>query len=493
MGVADTDISIQAISWDDCNRVTPLPKPSPPCPNWGRAVEAAGKAARKEIWISGDNSQEKVRQACDEALKARDPEGGEDDFRGLMTWHAPLSLGLPKDVTVRYLPSLEGVEEIVALLNAWWPDHWERQDKADIDRALSHTEASIDFELAERDNPADALLAKLLWLEQLRRRFPGRPVTLGELAQKRHRRLVFEIAEKHAAGLSDASTLEFFDLVDAFANEKLKVPVDSDSVQEAVFTRSLITVGLCEIDRCRVAAALLQTAADVNSETCLQPNKAMHPIHGYTLIFGDSATGNHQTLVGAAPGCWRLQIEGEQHVLTCELWPRPVVMSHQEYGRARGSANAILRDVGVAVDSPPGHWKKIWETFGLRSQLLLAAQRVDPRTRLEQVFRWVQKIASTAPTAHRPPTDGSAVRLSDGKTVVDVRWLVEKALADGMIMPHERDRLEREIRSRSIQTNRRDAAKKQRKLLVIDAGPAASENPLISDDSSGTLNNSVDG
>ena len=167
-------------------------------------------------------------------------------------------------------------------------------------------------------------------------------------------------------------------------------------------------------------------------------------------------------------------------------------MSHHEFGRARGSANAILRDVGVSLDSPPGHWKKIWETYGLRNQLLAAARRVDPRIRLEKVFGWIHQIVSTAPAAHRPPTDGSAVRLSDGATVADVHWLVERALADGVIMPHERDGLEREIRRRSTETNRRDAAKRQRKLLVLDAGPVASETPLISTAFSPTSKNSED-
>jgi hypothetical protein len=332
----------------------------------------------------------------------------------------------------------------------------------------------------------------LVWLNRLRDKYPDRPVTLNEYARLRHRRRVLEAGEKHAAGLSNDARAVFFDRLDDFAQQKLEVPIDGDSVQEAIFSRELGTVGLSREDRCRVAASLLQTAAALNGEQFLHVNSAAHPIHGYAMVFGDAETGDFSTLVGAAPGCWRLQIEGDQYVLTCDLWPRPVVMSHHEYGRARGSANAILRDVGVSVDSPPGHWKKIWETYGLRSQLLLAAQRVDPCIRLEQVFRWIHRLASEAPAAHRPPTDGSAVRLSDGATVADVRWLVERALADGMIMPHEREGLEREIRRRSMETNRRDAAKRQRKLLVLDPGPVASENPLISTGFSASSKNEED-
>jgi len=492
VSVSETDIAIKSITWDDCNAVHPLPAPPRPDMEWGSALEALGKAVRKEIWISQDNSTENITAACYEAIKERDPERGKQPLTGLMPYRRLLSRALAGDITIIQLPTLKGVSDVMACLDAWWPDHWERQDKSDIDLALASTHLNTEIQFVNYPNRADLLLGRLFWLERLRDEFPGCPVTVREIEQCRRRRRVLELGAEHASGLPDEARTVFVDHLDDWAQERLHVPVNGDSVQEAKFAKELMFVGLTPVERCRVAAALLQTVAEANSETCLHANNAMHPIHGYALVFGDSATGDRNTLIGASPGCWRLQIEGEQYVLTCDVWPRPVIMSHHEFGRARGSANAILRDVGVSLDSPPGHWKKIWETYGLRNQLLVAARRVDPRIRLEKVFGWIHQIVSTAPAAHRPPIDGSAVRLSDGATVVDVRWLVERALADGVIMPHERDGLEREIRRRSTETNRRDAAKRQRKLLVLDAGPVASETPLISKAFSPTSKNSAD-
>lgn len=477
MSVAEAGVALQSITWDDCNRVVPISRPQTQDMRWGPLVEEAAKAARKQVWLSRDKSEKNILTACYAALRKRDPEGGEDDFKGLMPWVYPLTQALANDITVMDLPSLDGIGYLMSRLDSWWPDHWEQQDQSD--EYLARTDCFIELNFISHPRAGDAQIGRLLWLEKLREAFPGRPTTFDELSKLRHRRHVFEVAEKYAAGMDEASKEQFFSNLEEFARRELDVPVDGDSVREAQFVRDVHLVGLSQVERCRVAAALLQTAAEVNSAKCLKANAAMHPLCGYALVFGDPATGNQKTLVGAAPGCWRLQVEGEQYILTCELWSRPVVMTHHEFGRSRGSANAILRDAGVSVDSPPGHWKKVWETYGLRNQLLAAADRIDPDVRLEEFRRWFQQLAAGAPAADRPPIDGSVVRLADGATVADPRWLIERALADGVIHAYEKDRFANAMRQATRETNRRDSSKRQRKLAVIEAAGHTCGTPCI--------------
>lgn len=492
MSVAETVIAKRSISWDELTEIAPLPDADSENLKWDSVTAAAGRAARRDVWQSEDQSAERIHRACLEWLKELDPEGGNRPLHGPVAWVHVLARALARDPLIRQPPTLNGVDFALSCIEQWWPEHWAQEDKSDIEEALSMSEVYIEFQYGHFENQSDVTLAKLIWLDHLRKQFPGCPVTTDELRQLKHRRRVLAAGEKYSAGFSGESKSFFDELLVRFADGSLDVPISGNAHDEAVFFRYINFVGIEQVERCRIGAAILHTVAALNSEHSLRRNTAIHPVCGYALVLGTRREGSHNTQIGAAPGLWRLRIEGEQYMINCELWPRPVVMSHNEFGRARGSANAILRDVGISVDSPPGHWKKVWETHGLRDQLLAAAERVDPRIRLEQVLRWVREIASEAPAAHRPPTDGSAVRLADGATVADVRWLVERALADGMIMPHERDGLEREIRRRSMETNRRDAAKRQRKLLVLDPGPVASENPLITTEFSATSKNEED-
>ena len=238
-------------------------------------------------------------------------------------------------------------------------------------------------------------------------------------------------------------------------------------------------IALTELDRCKIATAILQTAHAIHQEKPWAKGLKIHPIHGYALAVDGECSNFPGNIRAVAPGFWRLAIEGEQFIITCELWPAPVVMSPNEFGRARGSANAILRDVGIAVDSPPGHWKAVWETHGLRSQLLTTAERIDPRVRIEEFKAWMRGIALAAPAADRPPTNGAAVRLADGATVASRQWLIGQAIADGVLRPHERSVFERTMRENTRETNRRDANRVQQRLLTIDAVAEPTQSPLI--------------
>ena len=479
MSVADTVVPVQPITWDELTRVAPLRCPAGYGVAWPARVEAAGRDARKALWLSGNKSPELILNACVRALSEHDSNRGDNNSHLSERWCSPLCQSLKDDITLLQHPTLDGVVFMIELIEEWWAKHWEQQDKSDLETILSMADATIEWQYFHWHNAADALLGRLLWLERLRKQFPGYAVTQKELSEQRYRRRVLKVGEAYSTGLGAEVRQVFFEALEGLASGKLHVPVNSDAIEEARFYREIVTVGLGQVERCRLAAALLQTAAALNSERCLTANNVLHPIHGYTIVFGDPLTGNDKQWVGVAPGRWRLRVEGEQYVVTCDLWPRPVVMSHHEFGRARGSANAILRDIGISVDSPPGHWKAVWEKYGLRNQLLAAAERVDQRLRVQEVWQWVARIAAAAPAAHRPAIDGSAVRLADGATVVDRRWLIEQALADGVILPHEEAKLEKEIRRRAKETNRRDEAKRQRKLLVLDAAVAPAEIPLI--------------
>lgn len=475
MSVAETVIAQQNISWDELTKIAPLPDPRSENLKWDWASRFAGQAARKEIWISGNNSRDHIYDACAKCLTALDPDSGNCPGIGPLQWTGVLSAALADDPLIKQLPTLDGVDFAMQCIEQWWPEHWAEQANSDIETALSMSEFFIQRKYEHLSNQSDATLARLLWLARLREQFPGCPVTTDELRQLKHRRRVLAAGENHSVGLVGESKSVFLELLGLFADGELDIPLSGNALDEATFLRRINLFGMERVERCRIGAALLQTAAALNSDNALRQNTAIHPVCGYALVLGTRAQGTHDTYVGAAPGLWRLRVEVEQYVISCELWPRPVVMSHNEFGRARGSANAILRDVGISVDSPPGHWKKVWETHGLRDQLLAAAERVDPQIRLEQVWQWIRRIAAAAPSAHRPAIDGAAVRLADGATVADPRWLIAQALHDGVILPHEQAGLEKEIRRRTLETNRRDVAQRQRKFLVLnaEAGPAA--------------------
>lgn len=475
MSVAGTAIAQQGISWKELAEIAPLPAPASECLEWDSIAGTAACIARATIWSTQKNSDDFIWEACCAAVKSLHNEKFEAHQD---RWSAQLSLALQQDPYIKPLPTLHGIEWFVECVAAWWPGHWERQDKSDLERALCGTEAAIHSQYWNWPNSADKKLGSLLWLHRLRAQFPGLPVTLPELQDLRKKRRIRSVASVHSAGLDGRAAEVFAECVEYMATGMMKIPVAGDALEEAKYFRQINVFDLGEIDRLRVFAALLHTAAALHRDKP-EGRSQTHPVHGYAMVFGRSSKGSQNSMVGVAPGLWRLQVEGEQYLLTCELWPRPVVMSPHEFGRARGSANAILRDVGIAVDSPPGHWKAVWETHGLRSQLLATAERIDPRVRIEEFKDWIHRIALAAPAANRPPENGAAVRLADGATVASCQWLIGQAMADGIIRPHEEPLFEKTLRQSAKETNRRDANGVQQRLLTIDAVGGPAEIPLI--------------
>ncbi len=467
------------------------------------AIDAA-RIARAKVWASADESlsdhaddnkaqanerqsrrERKIEKEVETAIALLDRE---DKAEWLIGMRPQIVLILWRDRFLKTLPTKDGVIAGDERLQEWWNEYYRSFDKAeDIETAFALTKDMADFALGDVENASNRELAVVRFLARLRKDFPDAPLTTDELRAIKHKRRIRAVGERFAVGFSDELKQSFFYDLDRMADGSLAVPCNGDAKAEAVLTGEVIAEK--RVDRCRIAAALLCTAQAIYQQRPGVMGLRLHPIHGYEM----AAEGEWSSLPGklraVAPGFWRLAIEGEQYILTCELWPRPVVMSPNEFGRARGSANAILRDVGIAVDSPPGHWKAVWESHGLRNQLLATAERIDPRVRIEEFKAWIRRIALAAPAADRPPANGAAVRLADGATVASCQWLIGQAMADGIIRPHEESLFEQTLRNSTRETNRRNANRVQQRLLTIDAVGESPGIPLISKGASALIEN----
>jgi hypothetical protein len=454
----------------ECVELPSVPSDSG-CRAWPQEVADVLRVARATIWTTGSNSSPKIERAVVNAINLLQSETGGNH---LWSWQFQLQFVLESDPLVVTIPTRHGVDEAKERLDRWWVGHWASADKSESEMTLALTECFAEIELADCTNKSDAKLAIIGFLVHLRGILPDSPLTSAELMALKYKRRVRAIGERFTSGMQEDLKSQFFAELARMADGLLRVPCSGDAREEAIFASSVF----CEdrLDACKLAAALLQTAHAVHVETSRVVGLRLHPIHGYGMAFDGESSESPGKLRAVSPGLWRLALEGEQYIITCDLWPQPVVMSPNEFGRARGSANAILRDVGIAVDSPPGHWKAVWESHGLRSQLLATAERIDPRLRIEEFKAWVGRVALAAPAADRPPVDGAAVRLADGATVASIAWLIGQAAADGVIRPHEEALLENTLRRNSRETNRRDSSRKQLRRLVIDT---ISESPGI--------------
>ncbi len=455
---------------------------------WANNIDLVSGSAGETKAQAGDEKtrrQQKIARTV-EAVVSKAAKAAEDDE--ILSWRDTITFTLWRDPLLEQLPSKEAVEAGIETLEEWWGEYYANFDKAeDAEMCFAITEEMAEIQLRDVENRTSRTLAVVAFLTRLRKRFPDACLTTTEFRELKHKRLVRTAGERFASGFSDELKNEFFDQLDRMADGSLIVPCNGDAKAEAALYGEVWAEN--RLDKCKIAAALLLTAQAIYQKQPRTGGFRLHPIHGYEL----AADGEWSTLPGklraVSPGFWRLAIEGEQYILTCELWPRPVVMSANEFGRARGSANAILRDVGISVDSPPGHWKAVWESHGLRNQLLATAERIDPRVRIEEFKAWIRRIALAAPATDRPPTNGAAVRLADGATVASCQWLIEQAMADGIIRPHEESLFERTLRQSTRETNRRDANRVQQRLLTIDAVGEPVGIPLINKGASALIEN----
>lgn len=218
--------------------------------------------------------------------------------------------------------------------------------------------------------------------------------------------------------------------------------------------RALDWTGLPDAEIATVAAALAQRAARSKAENRV---RGIVPQAGYGLETFQNQLGNGSYVNDHAvdPGLWRLRIIGDWYELECELWPCAVAMKSVDFLRARSSAREIFKQAGIQVDSPAGHWRKVWEVLGLRDQLLQAADRDDPGERAARVATWLRTIEGSAPTADRAASDGSAVRLPDGAVAASMPWLVAQSIGDAIARESERAAVETIIRANTGETTRR--------------------------------------
>jgi hypothetical protein len=170
------------------------------------------------------------------------------------------------------------------------------------------------------------------------------------------------------------------------------------------------------------------------------------------------------TIVDVFPGHMRLSIEGSDHVLQAPQLPRLVRMSAKEFRDPRLCAQVIYDQTLVEVDLPRGHWRKWWPVLAAR--LGKTARVVEDAQRVAAWQRFGAGIMASAPELAHAPEDGSPFRFK-GRILVGKTWLIDKAVAAGLIGQTERKTFSAWL---GAAKNERVPEGEQRKLLRIDEG-----------------------
>jgi hypothetical protein len=182
------------------------------------------------------------------------------------------------------------------------------------------------------------------------------------------------------------------------------------------------------------------------------------PTVGYAIkVYGG-------TIVDVFPGHMRLSIEGSDHVLQAPQLPRHVRMSAKEFRDPRLCAQVIYDQTLVEVDLPRGHWRKWWPVLAAR--LGKTARVVEDAQRVAAWQRFGAGIMASAPELAHAPEDGSPFRFK-GRILVGKTWLIDKAVAAGLIGQTERKTFSAWL---GAAKNERVPEGEQRKLLRIDEG-----------------------
>lgn len=257
-------------------------------------------------------------------------------------------------------------------------------------------------------------------------------------------------------------------LVRHHARGELEVPVSGDPLAEArlmtQLERNWDGYGLSEIDRAEVIAELIRFVA---SRRTLTRESRIVPTVGYAIV-----VDGHGAMVGVAPGWLRLTIEGGQHILRSQRWPRSVRMSSRDFRDWKRSSQAIYDQVGVEVDDEHRrHWRRWWPS--LSAQLLKTVEVVDDGQRHVRWASWVQGLANAAPRLSHATKDGSPYwSASCGGFFLGKSWALALAIEQGEI--GDCDVSEFSDFLGKLYKNRRDADGVQRTFLTLPA-----KSPLV--------------
>jgi hypothetical protein len=241
------------------------------------------------------------------------------------------------------------------------------------------------------------------------------------------------------------------------AGGDIKVPTDGNPITEAALLRQVRNhdfYGLSPDQQSDVAAELIRVVAMTEAEA---DGPQIVPGIGYAIVV------EHETIVDVLPGNLTLTIEGREHVLNSPELPRPVRMSAKMFRSARLCADAIYEQALVEVDIPRGHWRKWWPVLAARLGKL--ARRVEVGQRVEAWKQFVAGIMATAPESPWALPDGRPYRTGNGGFYVGKSWMIEQAVAAGVIGLADRKAFSDWLGT--ADKNRRDAEGVQHKVLTI--------------------------
>ncbi|MBM4023345.1 MAG: hypothetical protein FJ284_14120 [Planctomycetes bacterium] len=248
----------------------------------------------------------------------------------------------------------------------------------------------------------------------------------------------------------------------------VEVPTDGNPVAEAELLRQVRAFDTYEMNpaqQAEVASELMRVVAKAEAEAAAAVPLIV-PGLGYEIKV------EARKIVDVFPGNLTLTIEGREHVLNSPELSRPVRLSAKEFRDPRLCALAIYEQVLVEVDIPRGHWRRWWPV--LAERLRKTATIVEDGDRIKGWGRFVAGAIAAAPRSSHWLPDGAPYWDDDGKPYVGKAWLIERALASGVIGPADRKAFSDWLGT--ADRNRRDAAGGQHKMLAIgENGPLCIE------------------
>lgn len=463
------------------NRMLPLPKSK----DEDETVAWFARGTRLRLWRSGPRKADELRPAAEAEVAEAVDEGmiAADDAADMID---RVCLILASDASIADPPSIGHVEDALeesrtALRRLWRP-------LSESDKSAGHCVESCPFDVDRYGNfPGVNWRAFLGWALSRVCRWPHTNLRLPTsyiLAWEILRDEVTRDAEAIAAGEEserrERSDLAVASLPAVFEGDQQRllcflwrlraggdfvdVPTDGNPVAEAELLRQVRAFdiyGMTMAQQAEVADQLMRVVATAEADKPL-----IVPGLGYAIKV------QGKTIVDVFPGNLTLTIEGRDHVLASPELSRPVRLSAREFRDPRLCARAIYEQVFVEVDNPRGHWRKWWPV--LAERLRKTARVVEGAERVEGWTRFVAGVDASAVESSYAMPDGGPYRAADGKVFVGKGWLVERALAAGVIAPADRKAFSDWLGK--AERNRRDAAGRQHKVLAIgEHGPLVIE------------------
>jgi len=463
-------------------------------PEWNRMIELPGerdddrddealrlaRGARLRLWRSGPRKADELRPAVEDEV-AGAVEAGEIAANNANAAIDQVCVILASDASIADPPNRGTVENVL---------HYSRERLRMLLRPMSASQGNegepCPFHLDRYGNfPGVNWREVLDWgLSRVCRwRYPKEPVnTSYQIAWKILRDEVTRDAEavaaREKAERRERSDLAVASLPVVFEGDQqgllsflrrlhaggdfVDVPTNGNPADEAELLRQVRAFDIYEMtpaQQADVADALMQVVAKTEA---VSDDPLIVPGLGYAIKV------EGKKIVDVFPGNLTLTIEGREHVLTSPELSRPVRMSAKQFRDPRLCAIAVYEQVLVEVDNPRGHWRRWWPTLAAR--LRKTSRMVEDGERLRGWAKYVAGAFAGAPRSSHWLPDG-APYWDDGKPYVGKGWLIERALADGVIGPADRKAFSDWLGT--ADRNRRDVDGGQHKMLSVGESGSA--------------------